>query len=82
MPDETSPVACSDASAVVVGDQHAVDDPLSCHDLVGAHHQERVLGVEHAVAGENIEDGSFREEGTSKRDEVGNAAVLCQPNSW
>lgn len=63
------------ARAVVLGDEDAVEDAFAGADLVGAHHEQRVGDVEHAVVREHHEQRALGEEGSGERHQVGDAAV-------
>ena len=61
--------------ACIGGGFDAVEDPFGGRDLVGTHHQQLVVGVEDAVAGEDRQQGVAGEEGTGEPDQVEDGLV-------
>jgi len=60
----------------IAGGNNAVEDALSRGDLVGAHHQQFVLGVEDAVACEDVEQGVLGKKGAGEIDQVRYGTVI------
>ena len=69
--------AGGDGARLVVhaGGLDALEDRFGRGDLVGAHHEEFTAGVEHAVAGEDGEDGALGQECGGEVGEVRNLIV-------
>ena len=69
--------AGGDGAHLVVhaGGLDALEDRFGCGDLVGAHHEEFIAGVEHAVAREDGEDCAFGQECGGEVGEVGDLVV-------
>ena len=61
---------------VVVGDFDAVQNALGGDNLVGAHDQQHVFCCEHAVTGEDVQNGVLAEKGLGKVHKVGENAVI------
>ena len=61
---------------VVVGDLNAVQNALGGDNLVGAHDQQHVFCCEHAVTGEDVQNGVLAEKGLGKVHKVGENAVI------
>ena len=59
----------------IAGSYDAVQDALGCSNLVGAHHQQFVLGIKNAVACQNVEQGVFGKESAGEIDQVWDNAV-------
>ena len=57
-------------------DVDASDDFLCCGYLIGTHHKQQILRGEYTIAGEDIENGVFREKSLCKVNEVKNRLVV------
>ena len=73
---DVSPCLQGSPLLVLGGDLDAVQDPLGGGDLVGAHHQQQFLRGEHAVAGEEVEQGVLGEKGLGEVHQVRNHLVV------
>ena len=60
---------------LIASDENTVQDALGRGDLIGTHHQQLAIGIEDAVAGEDVQQNVLREEGLGEIDEIGDRAI-------
>jgi hypothetical protein len=61
---------------VIGGGGNALQDALGGHDLVGPHHQQLAIHIEHAVFGEDVQQRMLGEEGLGEAGQLGDGLVL------
>ena len=76
MPDVAAGAQGPEHGLVVLGNQDAVEDALGGHDLVGAHDEQVLVDVEHAVLREDVEEGMLGEERRGEGHEIADGDVV------
>ena len=76
MPDITTSINRAEQPAIVDTSKHLGDDALSGHNLIGAHDEQHIIGIKHAVLGNDVKQAATSKEGSREIAQVSDPLVF------